>query len=138
MNGLAETIDVSIVWLRRDLRLYDNVALYEASRSSKRVCVAFASIRSCSKATVWDRRWYAPSSMWRDFFQMILRYFPHVADSSFDPKAEQISWHDPDGQFTAWSEGCTGYPIVDAGMRQLNSTGWMNPLSKDHQRPQGN
>lgn len=93
-----------------------------------RTCVeaTLALIREGGSQIVTGAETWLTQLVWRDFFQMILRRFPHVADSSFDPKAARIPWHDPDGQFIAWCEGRTGYPIVDAGMRQLNSTGWMH------------
>lgn len=64
--------------------------------------------------------------IWRDFYQMILKKFPHVVDAPFQKAASTIAWEKPDGHFEAWSEGRTGYPIVDAAMRQLNTTGWMH------------
>ncbi len=67
--------------------------------------------------------------VWREFFQQILMAFPHVANGPF--RAIPIPSPRPPGQererlFTAWCRGQTGYPIVDAGMRQLNKTGWMH------------
>lgn len=64
--------------------------------------------------------------IWREFYQMILRRFPHAADSPFLPQAQQIAWEQPGENFERWCAGRTGYPIVDAGMRQLNTTGWMH------------
>jgi deoxyribodipyrimidine photo-lyase len=64
--------------------------------------------------------------IWREFYVNILANFPHVANGPFIEAASQIPWRDdPDG-FAAWCEGRTGYPIVDAAMRQLNATGWMH------------
>ncbi|MDX2305044.1 MAG: deoxyribodipyrimidine photo-lyase [Microscillaceae bacterium] len=64
--------------------------------------------------------------IWRDFYMMILSQFPHVADRSFKPDYDRIPWrNDPEG-FAAWCQGRTGYPIVDAGMRELNATGFMH------------
>jgi len=67
--------------------------------------------------------------IWREFFQQVLASFPHVADGPFRNIATPPSReHGPerDRLFLAWCEGKTGYPIVDAGMRQLNQTGWMH------------
>lgn len=64
--------------------------------------------------------------IWRDFYQMILWHYPHVAKGSFRPKYDQIEWENNEAHFAAWCEGRTGYPIVDAGMRELNSTGFMH------------
>ena len=64
--------------------------------------------------------------IWRDFYQMILKRFPHVAGSPFVAAAERIPWRAPGSEYEAWSHGRTGYPLVDAAMRQLNATGWMH------------
>ena len=65
--------------------------------------------------------------IWRDFYHMILWHFPHIADGkSFKPKYDFIEWRNNEKEFKAWCEGRTGYPIVDAGMRELNTTGFMH------------
>jgi len=64
--------------------------------------------------------------MWRDFYAMIIWHFPYSANSSFKPEYNKIRWRNNEDEFKAWCEGKTGYPIVDAGMRQLNTTGWMH------------
>lgn len=64
--------------------------------------------------------------IWREFFMMILFHFPHVVDQSFKPKYDRIPWRNDEEEFDRWCRGETGYPIVDAGMRQLNQTGWMH------------
>ena len=63
---------------------------------------------------------------WRDFYQMILREFPHVESEPFLPSAAQIRWRESPSDFERWCTGQTGYPIVDAAMVQLNTTGWMH------------
>ncbi|MVT10858.1 cryptochrome/photolyase family protein [Chitinophaga tropicalis] len=64
--------------------------------------------------------------IWRDFFQMILWHFPHVVQHSFRPEYDKIKWRNNEEEFKRWCEGNTGYPIVDAGMRELNETGFMH------------
>lgn len=64
--------------------------------------------------------------IWRDFYMMILHHFPHVVESAFRPEYEYIEWRNNEEEFKAWCEGSTGYPIVDAGMRELNTTGFMH------------
>lgn len=64
--------------------------------------------------------------IWRDFFQTILREFPHVVDRSFKPEFDAIEWENDEEAFDAWCEGRTGYPMVDAGMRELSATGYMH------------
>lgn len=64
--------------------------------------------------------------IWREFYFSILNYFPFVRQTAFRPELRLLSWRDDPAGFASWSEGCTGYPIVDAAMRQLNTTGWMH------------
>jgi deoxyribodipyrimidine photo-lyase len=65
--------------------------------------------------------------IWRDFYQMILWHFPHISEGkSFKPAYDLIPWREDDEAFQKWCDGQTGYPIVDAGMRELNATGFMH------------
>ncbi|MEJ6792759.1 MAG: deoxyribodipyrimidine photo-lyase [Lacinutrix sp.] len=64
--------------------------------------------------------------IWREFFTQILWHFPHTAKDSFKPKYDRIEWRNNEVEFIAWCDGKTGYPLVDAGMRQLNETGFMH------------
>lgn len=64
--------------------------------------------------------------IWREFYMMILAFNPQVVDKAFKPAYDRIPWRNNEEEFTAWCEGKTGYPIVDAGMRELNSTGYMH------------
>lgn len=64
--------------------------------------------------------------IWRDFYMMILWHFPHVVNRAFKPAYDKIAWRNDPHEFEAWCTGKTGYPIVDAGMRELNETGFMH------------
>lgn len=64
--------------------------------------------------------------IWREFFMMILFHYPHSAVSSFKPEYDRIKWRNNETEFDGWCKGETGYPIVDAGMRELNATGFMH------------
>ncbi|HRG79668.1 MAG TPA: deoxyribodipyrimidine photo-lyase [Cyclobacteriaceae bacterium] len=64
--------------------------------------------------------------IWRDFYHMILWHFPEVETKSFKPAYDKIEWRNNEKEFDAWCEGKTGYPIVDAGMHELNVTGFMH------------
>ncbi|MGB6033942.1 MAG: deoxyribodipyrimidine photo-lyase [Bacteroidota bacterium] len=64
--------------------------------------------------------------IWREFYYGILQNFPFVLERSFREEMNEIPWSRDRSRLTAWSEGRTGYPIVDAGMRQLNTEGWMH------------
>ncbi|MDA1173243.1 MAG: FAD-binding domain-containing protein [Chloroflexi bacterium] len=63
---------------------------------------------------------------WRDFYFSVLAHFPRVAFENFRPEYDQVDWLDDTRLFDAWCQGRTGYPIVDAAMRQLSETGWMH------------
>lgn len=64
--------------------------------------------------------------IWRDFYQMIIFHFPHSAENSFRKEYDLIEWEKNMDHFELWCMGKTGYPIVDAGMRELNQTGYMH------------
>lgn len=64
--------------------------------------------------------------IWRDFYFMILDRFPQVVDRAFKPEYDAIRWADWPAGLAAWQQGRTGYPLVDAAMRQLNHSGWMH------------
>ena len=64
--------------------------------------------------------------IWREFFMQILWHFPHVVQQPFKPKYQFIKWVNNEKDFDAWCNGQTGYPLVDAGMRELNETGFMH------------
>lgn len=64
--------------------------------------------------------------IWRDFFMQILWHYPHVQKGSFRPQYDKITWRDDATEFKKWCNGQTGYPLVDAGMRELNQTGHMH------------
>jgi deoxyribodipyrimidine photo-lyase len=64
--------------------------------------------------------------IWREFYSMILYHFPQVVTQSFKQKYDNVPWRNDKDDFQRWQEGKTGYPIVDAGMRQLNQSGYMH------------
>lgn len=63
--------------------------------------------------------------VWRDFYMHILHFFPQVLKSSFRPEYDRVEWRQSPAEFQRWKEGMTGYPVVDAAMRQLRAMGWM-------------
>lgn len=69
---------------------------------------------------------YLKELVWREFFMHILYHFPEVQTQCFRKEYERIRWRNDEGEFRRWCEGRTGYPIVDAGMRELNETGFMH------------
>ena len=94
----------------------------ELSASIKFGCI---SIREAYKA-FHDKPGIIRQLYWRDFYANIMYEFPHVIGHSLKPKYDKIHWHHNSKLFDAWCKGETGYPIVDAGMRQMNTTGYMH------------
>jgi deoxyribodipyrimidine photo-lyase len=84
------------------------------------------SIRQLVAQAIATNETFLNELIWREFYQMILWHFPHVVNSAFKPKYNAIKWSDNETHFKAWCEGKTGYPIVDAGMRELVNTGYMH------------
>ncbi|GAB2984913.1 deoxyribodipyrimidine photo-lyase [Mucilaginibacter puniceus] len=72
-----------------------------------------------------DKTWLS-ELIWREFYMMILYHFPATMNHAFKPEYDRIQWINDEQQFKAWCEGNTGYPLVDAGMRELNATGFMH------------
>ncbi|MEO5581895.1 MAG: deoxyribodipyrimidine photo-lyase, partial [Saprospiraceae bacterium] len=84
------------------------------------------SIRSLVNAAMDLNEQWLNELIWREFFMMILYHYPYVAQSCFKKKYNSIPWRNNEEEFKAWCEGSTGYPLVDAGMRELNETGLMH------------
>ncbi len=96
------------------------------SRLSIHLRFGTISIRKLANTAVKLNEGYLNELIWRDFYQMILFHFPHSAAASFRSKYDKIEWERNESHFNAWCEGKTGYPLVDAGMRELNNTGFMH------------
>ncbi|PUZ27456.1 deoxyribodipyrimidine photo-lyase [Chitinophaga costaii] len=84
------------------------------------------SIRTLARKALQLNETYLNELIWREFYQMILWHFPKVVTESFKAQYDNISWRNNTAEFEKWCKGETGYPIVDAGMRQLNTTGFMH------------
>ena len=85
------------------------------------------SIRELARnANTFKQKTWLNELIWREFYMMILYHFPHTADHSFRPEYDNIKWVNNEDQFEAWCKGETGFPLVDAGMRELNVTGYMH------------
>lgn len=84
------------------------------------------SIRQCVVVALKNNETWLNQLIWRDFFMQILYHFPQVVQQSFKPKYDRILWRNDESEFKKWCDGQTGYPMVDAGMRQLNQTGEMH------------
>ncbi|MEQ8925859.1 MAG: FAD-binding domain-containing protein, partial [Fulvivirga sp.] len=84
------------------------------------------SIRKLAQKAQEKSNTYLNELIWREFYQMILWHFPQVVDNNFKSKYDRVYWRNDEKEFEAWCKGKTGYPIVDAGIRELNATGYMH------------
>ena len=84
------------------------------------------SIREKARKALKLSNTYLSELIWRDFYSQILQHFPHVEKNAFRSKYERVQWRNNEDEFDAWCQGQTGYPIVDAGVRELNATGHMH------------
>ncbi|MDC8000435.1 deoxyribodipyrimidine photo-lyase [Aequorivita todarodis] len=78
------------------------------------------------KATSESNEMFWQELIWREFFMQILWHFPETVENAFKKKYDRIEWRNHEAEFKKWKTGKTGYPLVDAGMRQLNETGYMH------------
>jgi deoxyribodipyrimidine photo-lyase len=100
-------------------------ALDGTTRMSIPLRFGFVSIRQLmQQAAGFDK--YVSELGWREFYSMILYHFPHIVHRSFKAKYDNIPWRNNEEEFSRWKAGETGYPIVDAGMRELAETGFMH------------
>jgi deoxyribodipyrimidine photo-lyase len=98
---------------------------YSTSQLSAYIKFGCVSIREVYKAFR-SKHDFIRQLFWRDFYANILHSFPHVLGSSMNKKYNKIHWNNNSNWFKKWCDGETGYPVVDAGMRQLNKTGYMH------------
>ncbi len=105
----------------------DYPALDQTSRTGCHLRFGTLSIRKMvSDAAMADNHTFLKELIWREFFMQILWHFPNTTNQCFKPKYERIDWRNNEDEFKKWCEGKTGYPLVDAGMRELNKTGFMH------------
>ncbi|WP_257656324.1 cryptochrome/photolyase family protein [Parapedobacter lycopersici] len=109
---------------------YDKFRDYPAIQRTTQLSVALRfgtiSIRKCVAFALNHNQTWLNELIWREFFMQILYHFPKVVKQSFKAKYDTIKWRNNEREYEKWCEGKTGYPIVDAGMRQLNQTGFMH------------
>lgn len=117
-------ISVNIVAKYKEQR--DFPAIKGTSVLSVHLRFGTMSIRSLAQRAMQLSDTWLNELIWRDFYMMILWHFPHVQKFSFKKQYDRIEWRNNEDEFKAWCEGKTGFPIVDAGMRELNQTGFMH------------
>ncbi|WP_026954754.1 cryptochrome/photolyase family protein [Algoriphagus vanfongensis] len=128
-----EPSDVQIpakTWEDEQLRNYDKKRDFPAKNGTSRLGIHLRfgtiSIRKLALEASKLNDTFLNELIWREFYMCILANNPEVVDSAFKPAYDQIPWRNDEGEFQAWCEGKTGYPLVDAGMRELNQTGYMH------------
>ena len=109
---------------------YDNTrnipSINGTSKLSVHLRFGTVSTRLLVKAALELNEQWLNELIWREFFMMILFHFPYVVSGCFKRRYDNINWRNDEKEFDAWCRGKTGYPIVDAGMRELNETGFMH------------
>lgn len=112
------------------IRSYTESRDYPAIPGTSKLGIHFRfgtiSIREKARKAQKINETYLSELIWRDFYSMILQHFPHVEGKPFREKYERVEWREDEEDFVKWCKGQTGYPIVDAGMRELNATGFMH------------
>lgn len=117
-------------WQEAVIRNYKDQRDFPSSAGTSRLSVHLRfgtiSIRKLVKDAGALSETFHNELIWREFYQCILWHFPHVVAQSFKPGYDKILWRNNKDEFASWCKGQTGYPIVDAGMRELNTTGFMH------------
>lgn len=115
---------------RKIIDEYDKYRDFPALQKTTQLGIALRfgtiSIRKCVALALQHNQTWLGELVWREFFMQILYHFPKVVHQSFKAKYDFIQWRNKEQEFDLWCAGKTGYPIVDAGMRQLNETGYMH------------
>ncbi len=104
----------------------DFPAINGTSRLSLHLRFGTISTRLLARHAQQHNEKYLNELIWRDFYQMIIYHFPQTVEHAFKPAYDKIIWVNNEKDFTLWCSGHTGYPMVDAGMRELNETGFMH------------
>lgn len=131
MGFVSVDIDIPSTTVSRGLiRKYDETRNFPGIEGTSKLGVHFRhgtiSIREKARRALGLNETYLKELVWRDFYANILQAFPHVVDGPFREEYAAIPWRNDEGEFEQWCAGRTGVPIVDAGMRQLNESGWMH------------
>ena len=120
----SKTISKSIVTNYTEQRNFP--AMNGTSHLSVHLRFGTVSVRALVKQALALNETWLNELIWRDFYMMILSNFPHASKNSFKPQYDKIIWRNNEAEFDLWCQGKTGFPIVDAGMRELNETGFMH------------
>ncbi|MFD2034703.1 cryptochrome/photolyase family protein [Belliella marina] len=131
MGFVASNIKIPKLEINEPLiKKYDQVRNFPAIHGTSRLGIHLRfgtiSIRKLAIEAASLNDTYLNELIWREFYMMILYHNPQVVDKAFKPQYDHIPWRNSEEDFQKWCDGKTGYPIVDAGMRELNTTGFMH------------
>lgn len=118
--------EIDIALIKKYDQQRDIPSVVGTSRLSVHLRFGTISIRAVTRIAQQYNEVWLNELIWRNFYMMILWHFPHVVARSFKSDYDQVAWENNRTHFQAWCVGQTGYPIVDAGMRELNATGYMH------------
>lgn len=131
MGFKKSDIEIPVLQIDRPLiQKYGQIRNFPAIKGTSRLGVHLRfgtiSIRKLALEAFKLSETYLNELIWREFYMMILYHNPKLVNRAFKPKYDHIPWRNDEEDFKKWCEGKTGYPIVDAGMRELNATGFMH------------
>ncbi len=124
LETIPKTPDPQLIQHYHDTR--NLPAANGTSRLSVHLRFGSVSVRRLVKIALETNEQWLNELIWREFFMMILFHYPKVVGACFKSKYDKIPWRNNEEEFARWCKGETGYPIVDAGMRELNETGFMH------------
>ena len=120
---------LKLLKIQKDYDKCRNFLTYNTSHLSAYINLGLLSIREVyhhAMEKLGGKSGFITELYWRDFYYNILHFFGHVIGKSFRPEYDKIKWRNDSKQFKAWCDGKTGFPVVDACMRQMNTIGWMH------------
>lgn len=130
MGFIRSNLEIPPIEYQSILKEYQTKRDFPSEKGTSKISIHLrfgtVSIRELARNAQSQSEVWLNELIWRDFYSMILFHFPHAARNSFKPAYDKIIWRNNEEEFRQWCNGKTGYPIVDAGMRELNVTGFMH------------
>lgn len=128
--GFEESVIKVIPYNLSDLNDYDKMRDFPSEKRTTNLSpylrFGLVSIRKIVQVALKTNETFLSELIWREFFMQILFHFPKVVTTNFKQKYDMVAWRNNEMEFEKWCKGETGYPVVDAGMRELNRTGYMH------------
>ncbi len=124
LNNIKPRVDNDLIKAYHQTRDYPGIN--GTSKLGVHLRFGTISIRETASLALQNSETFLNELIWREFYQMIIYHFPHVVSECFKPAYEKIKWRNNESEFQRWCRGETGYPLVDAGMRELNASGFMH------------